>query len=121
MDVGARRRLDKACAPFSKGTRMCLGMQYVRTSLPSSLSSNLFFFLPTRCFSRVPVYLYRLSSTDQAPFLRGLCSLAWAEMYLAIAQVVQRFDFEFQGVDATSFHMQMQSDPYIIKTKILPS
>ncbi|KAK7961239.1 cytochrome P450 [Apiospora saccharicola] len=63
-----RAELDKAYAPFSKGTRMCLGMH-----------------------------------------------LAWAEMYLAVAQVVQRFDFEFQGVDATTFHMQ--SDQYIIKTK----
>ncbi|KAK8057947.1 cytochrome P450 [Apiospora saccharicola] len=68
LDAGARRRLDKAYAPFSKGTRMCLGMH-----------------------------------------------LAWAEMYLAVAQVVQRFDFEFQGVDATTFHMQ--SDQFIIKTK----
>ncbi|KAK8017144.1 hypothetical protein PG991_008220 [Apiospora marii] len=68
MDLEARRRLDKTYAPFSKGTRMCLGMH-----------------------------------------------LAWAEMYLAIAQVVQRFDFQFQGVDETSFHMQ--SDQFIIKTK----
>lgn len=42
-------------------------------------------------------------------------SLAWAEMYLVVAQVVQRLEFDFQGVDATSFHMQ--SDQFIIKTK----
>ncbi|KAK8118193.1 uncharacterized protein PG998_006474 [Apiospora kogelbergensis] len=42
-------------------------------------------------------------------------TLAWAEMYLIIAQTVQRFDFDFIDLDDT--HFQMESDQFIIGTK----
>jgi cytochrome P450 len=68
MDPNDSRRLDKVYAPFSKGTRNCLGMH-----------------------------------------------LAWAEMYLIIARIVQQFNFEFPGAKAEDF--EMASDRFIIFTK----
>ncbi|KAI0391547.1 cytochrome P450 [Xylariaceae sp. FL0594] len=56
MDPERRRRLEKAFAPFSRGTRVCLGMH-----------------------------------------------LAWAEMYLLVATLVDRFDFEFFDIRAEDF------------------
>lgn len=35
MDVEARKKLDRTYAPFSRGTRICLGMQYVKHALYS--------------------------------------------------------------------------------------
>ena len=34
MDPNNRKRAEKTLAPFSRGTRICLGMQYVKTSPP---------------------------------------------------------------------------------------
>ncbi|KAI1761930.1 cytochrome P450 [Hypoxylon sp. FL1150] len=68
MDPDARRKLDKAFAPFSKGTRNCLGMH-----------------------------------------------LAWAEMYILIATLVQRYDFKYQGAVAEDF--LCVSDQFAIGTK----
>jgi hypothetical protein len=42
-------------------------------------------------------------------------SLAWAEMYLIIAALVQRFDFRFVGASAKDF--EPDSDEFIIGTK----
>ncbi|KUJ12594.1 cytochrome P450 [Mollisia scopiformis] len=56
MDLEVRKRADKVFAPFSKGTRMCIGMY-----------------------------------------------LAWAEMYLVLATLVQQFNFEFEGASAKDF------------------
>lgn len=33
MDVETRKKLDRTYAPFSRGTRICLGMQYVKHAL----------------------------------------------------------------------------------------
>ncbi len=43
------------------------------------------------------------------------CSLAWAELYLTLAMVVTRFDFEFVGTgqDDVEFH----TDQFIMGTK----
>ncbi|KAF2997728.1 hypothetical protein E8E14_001942 [Neopestalotiopsis sp. 37M] len=68
MEPESRRMLDKTYAPFSRGTRICLGMH-----------------------------------------------LAWAELYLVIAALVQHFDFKFQGADSSDF--VMESDQFIIGTK----
>ncbi|KAH9989606.1 cytochrome P450 [Xylariaceae sp. FL0662B] len=68
MDPEARKKVDKTYAPFSKGTRICLGMH-----------------------------------------------LAWAEMYLILAVLVQRFDFKFQDIEAKGF--EMESDQFIISVK----
>ncbi|ETS86904.1 hypothetical protein PFICI_00732 [Pestalotiopsis fici W106-1] len=68
MDLEARKRLEKTYAPFSKGTRMCLGLH-----------------------------------------------LAWAEMYLVIAALVQRFNFELPSAKAEDF--EMVSDRFIIGTR----
>ncbi|PHH81612.1 hypothetical protein CDD82_362 [Ophiocordyceps australis] len=67
-DMPGRRRLNATFAPFSKGTRICLGMH-----------------------------------------------LAWAELYITLAAIVQRFNFDFQGVQATDF--EMESDEFIIGTR----
>jgi cytochrome P450 len=40
MDVEARKKIEKVYAPFSKGTRMCLGMQYVFNLLLFLCSSS---------------------------------------------------------------------------------
>ncbi|RYP14779.1 hypothetical protein DL765_006135 [Monosporascus sp. GIB2] len=50
MDAEARKRIDKAYAPFGRGTRICIGMH-----------------------------------------------LAWVELYMVVAAIVQRFDFEFDA------------------------
>lgn len=42
-------------------------------------------------------------------------SLAWAEMYLTIATIAQRFDFKIQNVEAADF--EMESDQFLIGTK----
>lgn len=95
MDFDVRRKLDKTYAPFSRGTRICLGMQYVNLSLPFVSS-----------FAIIPALLTHLIS---------LSSLAWAEMYLTISHVIQLFDFEFEDVEAGDF--EMESDQFIIGTK----
>lgn len=41
-------------------------------------------------------------------------SLAWAECYLFLAAVAQRFDFEFQGVTAKDF--ECERDQFMIGT-----
>ncbi|KAH7302943.1 putative Trichodiene oxygenase [Stachybotrys elegans] len=63
-----RKNLDKVYAPFSRGSRICLGMH-----------------------------------------------LAWAELYLVIAELAQRFDFDFQGL--TADHFEIESDRFILSTK----
>ncbi|RYP50907.1 hypothetical protein DL768_003667 [Monosporascus sp. mg162] len=50
MDAEARKRMDKAYAPFGRGTRICIGMH-----------------------------------------------LAWMELYMVVAAIVQRSDFEFDA------------------------
>ncbi|KAI0899294.1 cytochrome P450 [Annulohypoxylon nitens] len=67
MDRNDRRNADKAYAPFSKGTRMCLGMY-----------------------------------------------LAWAEIYLVLAALVQRFNFQFEDSKAEDF--ECESDQFTIGT-----
>ncbi|KAF7889348.1 uncharacterized protein EAF01_010841 [Botrytis porri] len=67
IDIDAQRKHNKTHAPFSRGTRICLGM-----------------------------------------------NLAWAEMYLLLAALVQRFDFQFEG--ATSKDFECESDQFIIGT-----
>lgn len=42
-------------------------------------------------------------------------SLAWAEMYLTIATIAQRFDLNIQDVEAADF--EMESDQFLIGTK----
>ncbi|KAK4233754.1 hypothetical protein C8A03DRAFT_47769 [Achaetomium macrosporum] len=68
VDPKDRRAAEKTYAPFSRGTRICLGMH-----------------------------------------------LAWAEMYLVIVALVQRFSFRFEGVTAADFEFQM--DNFGIGTK----
>jgi len=41
-------------------------------------------------------------------------SLAWAEMYMVIAALAQRFDFQFEGAKAEDF--ECSSDQFIIGT-----
>ncbi|KAL9623739.1 MAG: hypothetical protein Q9160_001969 [Pyrenula sp. 1 TL-2023] len=88
MDTEARKKTKKTYAPFSRGTRICLGMQYVCSSL----------------------FHVSLSGPGLSSF-----SLAWAEMYLAFAGLVQRFDFKFEGITAAGF--EMESDQFIIGTR----
>ncbi|KAG6365865.1 hypothetical protein INS49_000041 [Diaporthe citri] len=65
---GIRKNAEHAYAPFSKGTRMCVGMH-----------------------------------------------LAWAELYLALAALVQLSTFEFIGAKAEDF--ECNSDQFVIGTK----
>lgn len=44
-----------------------------------------------------------------------LTSLAWAEMYLVLAALVQRFNFEIEGATAADFEFSM--DNFGIGTK----
>lgn len=44
-----------------------------------------------------------------------MSSFAWAELYLAVAELVQRFDFDFHGL--TEDHFTIESDQFIISTK----
>ncbi|KAI2628595.1 cytochrome P450 [Hypoxylon sp. NC1633] len=69
MDPESRKMVDKTFIPFSKGTRMCLGLH-----------------------------------------------LAWAELYLIVATLVQRFDFQFEGVTGEDF--ECTSDQFIIGNNI---
>ncbi|KAL2199470.1 cytochrome P450 [Corynascus similis CBS 632.67] len=68
MDPTKRRASEKTFAPFSRGTRMCLGMH-----------------------------------------------LAWAEMYMLLATLVQRFDFEVVG--ATTADFEFVRDSFGVETK----
>lgn len=72
MDPEAGKKLDKTYVLFSRGTRICLGMQYVK-----------------KINKKKPSFIWRspvLSFTDMAPFLQS--SPAWAEMYLIIPRTV---------------------------------
>ncbi|KAI1122577.1 trichodiene oxygenase [Nemania abortiva] len=68
MDAECKRRAEKGFLPFSKGSRVCLGMH-----------------------------------------------LAWAELYISVATLVQRFDFEFPNASAEDF--VCDSDQFLIRTK----
>ncbi|KAI5927642.1 cytochrome P450 [Camillea tinctor] len=68
MDPTARKKGETKFAPFSRGTRICLGMH-----------------------------------------------LAWAEMYLFLAALVQQFNFEIK--DATAEDFELESDNFGIGTK----
>ncbi|KAF3763945.1 cytochrome P450 [Cryphonectria parasitica EP155] len=68
MDAELRGKAEKAFAPFSRGTRLCLGMH-----------------------------------------------LAWADMYMIVAALVQQFDFEFK--DATAEDFECSSDEFAIGTR----
>ncbi|KAE9363333.1 cytochrome P450 [Stipitochalara longipes BDJ] len=68
MDLEFRKATSKTYAPFSRGTRSCIGMHF-----------------------------------------------AWAKIYLALAELVQRFDFQFEGISAEDF--ECISDQFIIGTK----
>ncbi|KAK0665693.1 putative cytochrome P450 E-class, group I [Cercophora samala] len=70
VDPEARKRSEKTYAPFSRGTRICIGMH-----------------------------------------------LAWAEMYLLMAALVQRFDFDFDGGLTSKDHFKVMSDQFIISTR----
>ncbi|KAH9883455.1 trichodiene oxygenase [Xylariomycetidae sp. FL2044] len=69
----AQEMADRKFAPFSRGTRMCLGMH--------STTSN----------------------------------LAWAEMYLLLARLVQRFDLTIKNATASDF--ELDQDNFAIGTK----
>ncbi|KAI1394475.1 trichodiene oxygenase [Hypoxylon trugodes] len=68
MNLESRKMAEKTFMPFSRGTRICLGM-----------------------------------------------NLAWAEMYLIVATLVQRYNFQFQ--DATAEDFECISDQFAIGTK----
>ncbi|EPE32163.1 Cytochrome P450 [Glarea lozoyensis ATCC 20868] len=67
MDFDDRKKAEKTFAPFTKGTRICIGMH-----------------------------------------------LAWAEIYLVLSTLVQRFDFDFKDVSGKDF--ECNSDQFIIGT-----
>ncbi|RFU78097.1 cytochrome p450 [Trichoderma arundinaceum] len=67
-DPENRKRVEKAYAPFSKGTRICLGMH-----------------------------------------------VAWADIYLVLAALVLKFDFDYQGATAADF--EVASDEFAIGTR----
>ncbi|KAK4209717.1 putative cytochrome P450 E-class, group I [Rhypophila decipiens] len=69
VDPEARKKTEKTYAPFSRGTRICLGMH-----------------------------------------------LAWAEVYLVMAALLQKFDFDFEGLTHED-HFEVMSDQFIISTK----
>ncbi|KAG9241457.1 trichodiene oxygenase [Calycina marina] len=68
MHLNERENLGKVFAPFSRGSRMCIGMH-----------------------------------------------LAWAEMYLIVASLVQKFDFRFNNATAKDF--ECESDQFVICTR----
>ncbi|KAI0538368.1 trichodiene oxygenase [Xylaria digitata] len=69
MDAETRKRSERGFAPFSKGSRICLGMH-----------------------------------------------LAWAELYIVVAILVQRFDFTFPNATAEDF--VCDSDQFLIQTRV---
>jgi hypothetical protein len=43
-------------------------------------------------------------------------SLAWAEMYLVLAALVERFNFQFEDISAEDF--ECNSDQFVIGTRV---
>ncbi|TGJ85535.1 hypothetical protein E0Z10_g3217 [Xylaria hypoxylon] len=68
MDAETKKRCEQGFVPFSKGSRICLGMH-----------------------------------------------LAWAELYIVVATLVQRFDFAFPNATAEDF--VCDSDQFLIQTR----
>ncbi|KAK5626632.1 hypothetical protein RRF57_002347 [Xylaria bambusicola] len=68
IDAKSRKRSEAAFVPFSKGSRVCLGMH-----------------------------------------------LAWAELYIVVAALARRFDFEFPSATAEDF--VCDSDQFLIQTR----
>lgn len=60
----------------------------------------------------VGIYCFELPDANPATVF---FSLAWAEMYLVMAALVQKFDFDFRGL--TADHFEVMSDQFIINTK----
>jgi cytochrome P450 len=94
MDVEKRKKSSKTYAPFSRGTRICAGMQYVHLSAPLM---QLGVFYP--------------SFTDAVLW----SSLAWADLYITLAALALRFNFEFHDIQASDF--RMIRDEFVIGTK----
>lgn len=55
---------------------------------------------------------FRFTQNANRPYQ---CSLAWAEMYIVIAAVVQRFDFEL--IDAGPKDVKCATDQFIVGTE----
>lgn len=87
MEPMANQNSDAVFAPFSSGTRTCLGMQYVFSNLHE-----------WECIE-----------------LRNNPSLAWAEMYLVIADLVRKCTFTMNNVAAGDF--ELDTDNFGIGTK----
>lgn len=70
---GRKQELERYLVPFSRGTRQCVGLNLG--------------MLPF-CIDRLP-----LSSKHELDLMLTL-SAAWTEMYLTLASIVMKFDFE---------------------------
>lgn len=92
IQASDHKNAEHAYAPFSRGTRMCVGMQYESPQTP------LFLFIFYFTYSDLKLH-----------------SLAWAELYMALAALVQQFNFDFVGASAEDF--ECVSDQFVIGTR----
>jgi hypothetical protein len=75
-----RPDLDRYFVPFGKGSRACLGIKY---------------FSPP----------FSAGYMDESSLLNNYHSLAQAELYIALATIFSRFNFEFYETDISDVEM----------------
>lgn len=94
MDPVEHRRLEKYLVPFSRGTRICLGLKYV---FSAPLDSTVLHISPSDS---------QLTSPPPCT-----TSLAWAELYLTLAILFTRFDFTLH--DTTNDDIAFATDQWL--------
>jgi hypothetical protein len=83
MDKERTRKAAKAFAPFSRGTRIVWACIKLKTSLLACLQRISGGLNNNLCFG-----------DDWLTDILDLSILAWAELYMTLAMLVWRFDFE---------------------------
>lgn len=90
-DLTERKRLEKYMVAFSKGSRQCIGMQYVPNA------------------PRIRTRVGRMGYAN-------IASLARAEILMVISTLLQRFEFELY--ETTVEDVQVKHDIFIPFTKL---